>query len=65
AKAVWNVDYKCKCGIILGNEANGTSDNLLSATSKIYIPMMGNAESLNVAVAGSMVMYERQRQINF
>lgn len=63
AKAVWNVDYKCKCGIILGNEANGISDNLLSATSKIYIPMMGNAESLNVAVAGSMVMYERQRQI--
>ena len=49
--------------IVLGNEANGVSAELLNnSTNKIYIPMTGSAESLNVATAGAMIMYERHRQ---
>ena len=46
-----------KMGIILGNEGNGISkevDDLL--LDNIYIPM-DNTESLNVAIAGSIIMY--------
>lgn len=44
-------------GVILGNEGNGISkevDDLL--LDNIYIPM-DNTESLNVAIAGSIIMY--------
>ena len=63
AKASWDISYPQDCAIILGNEANGVSDNLLDkCNAKIYIPMKGDAESLNVANAGSMIMYEYCRQ---
>lgn len=63
AKASWNINYPKNCAIILGNEANGVSDSLLNIIdTKIYIPMRGNAESLNVANAASMIMYEYCRQ---
>ena len=48
---------------MLGNEGNGLSDELSRlADEKIRIPMMGSIESLNVATAGSIVMYEVYRQ---
>lgn len=63
AQIVWNTDFSRSCGIILGNEANGVSERLLNfSAAKIYIPMLGSAESLNVATAGAMIMYERHRQ---
>lgn len=53
------VEYNDKVVIILGNEANGVSKELLDlADEKIYIPIYGKAESLNVAVAGAILMYE-------
>ena len=51
-----DVNYKGKIGIILGNEGNGISkevDDLM--LDNIYIPM-DNTESLNVAIAGSIIM---------
>ena len=43
--------------LILGNEGNGVSKELLDSTTKnIYIPISG-AESLNVAVAGGICMF--------
>ncbi len=46
-----------KTAIILGNEGNGISMEVKEAVSnRIYIPMW-NTESLNVAVAGSIIMY--------
>ena len=51
------VDYHGKCGIVIGNEANGISSDTLSLIEKIYIPMEGQIESLNAAVAGSILMY--------
>lgn len=44
--------------IILGNEGNGVSPSVLSATThNLYIPIIGQAESLNVAIAGGILMY--------
>ncbi|MDI3534562.1 MAG: methyltransferase, TrmH family [Thermosediminibacterales bacterium] len=49
--------------IILGNEANGISNELLPYIDyTVKIPMPGNAESLNVAVAGGIFLYEVIRQ---
>ncbi len=48
---------KIKSGIILiGNEGQGISNNLLPfCTSKVTIPKIGHAESLNAAVAAGIV----------
>ena len=47
----------------MGNEANGVSDALLAAADKrVFIPMQGRAESLNVAMAAGIVMFEALRQ---
>lgn len=47
-----------KMAIILGNEGNGISNSVDALElPNIYIPM-SNTESLNVAVAGGIIMYE-------
>ncbi len=44
---------------VLGNEANGVSEEILSlCDSNIKIPMLDNMESLNVSVATSIIMYK-------
>jgi len=48
-----------KVAIIIGNEGKGISDSVRSLCDKfIYIPMNDNCESLNAAVAASILMYE-------
>ena len=55
-KDVKNTD---KYAIILGNEGNGISDEINSLVDKnIYIKMNDKCESLNVAVSGSIILYE-------
>lgn len=47
-----------KWGIVLGNEGNGVSDVVQSLTDiSLYIPMTGQAESFNVAIAAAIMMY--------
>lgn len=61
--SIYNVDYK-KSAIIIGNEGNGVSSEVLNlADTKIKIPMLGNTESLNAAVATSIILYEAFRSI--
>ena len=49
--------------ILLGTEADGlTSDWLSAADFLVQIPMNGIADSLNVSVAGAIIMYEARRQ---
>lgn len=44
--------------IILGNEGQGVSQEVLELMDQtVYIPILGSAESLNVAVAGGILMY--------
>ena len=53
-----NVKKEEKMAIVLGNEGNGISEDVQKILEKnIYIPM-DNTESLNVSVAGSIIMYE-------
>lgn len=48
---------------MIGNEANGLSDEAASlADTYIRIPMAGRVESLNAAVAASVLMFEAARQ---
>lgn len=45
------------CMLVLGNEARGLSPDALCRCKKITLPMSGAMESLNVAVAGGILMY--------
>lgn len=56
-------DYTQGCGFMIGNEGNGLSDALASlADARIRIPMEGQVESLNAAIAATLLMYEVNRQ---
>jgi TrmH family RNA methyltransferase len=57
------VDYTGKSAILIGNEANGLSDEIAELSDQyIRIPMEGNVESLNAAIAAAVLMYEVYRQ---
>jgi TrmH family RNA methyltransferase len=57
------VDWRQPSALMIGNEAHGLSDEARSlARSLIGIPMRGRAESLNAAVAGSVILFEALRQ---
>lgn len=56
-------DLSEKILITLGNEANGVTKDILDIADEcIKIPIEGKAESLNVAIAGAVLMYESLRQ---
>lgn len=56
-------DYTGKSGILIGNEANGLSNEISKLADKlIKIPMSGQVESLNAAVAAAILMYEVYKQ---
>lgn len=60
-KSIYDVDYK-KSAVVIGNEANGVSGEILEvADQRIKIPMLGKTESLNAAVATSIILYEAKR----
>jgi len=51
---------KGKCAFVVGNEANGISEELIkNCDTLIKIPMSNSAESLNVACATSILLYEQ------
>ncbi|BBM20272.1 rRNA methylase, SpoU family [Lactiplantibacillus plantarum] len=53
-----DVDAPAAFGLIMGNEGNGMSPELLAQTDQnLYIPIKGQAESLNVAVAAGILMF--------
>lgn len=54
-----SLEKKKKFAIIMGNEGNGVRKTLLDLCDEyIYIKMKENCESLNVAVATSIILYE-------
>ena len=56
-------DYRKGCAFFIGNEGNGLSEGLSrKADAWIRIPMQGKLESLNPAIAASILMYEACRQ---
>ena len=56
-------DYRGGCGFLIGNEARGLTDETAAlADCWVKIPMLGKVESLNAAVAASVLMFEAARQ---
>ncbi|MCH4888654.1 RNA methyltransferase [Acidaminobacter sp. JC074] len=51
--------YDVKTLLIIGNEGNGITDEVLDIChERIYIPMKGDVESLNASIAGGILMFE-------
>jgi len=58
------VDYTKPTLIVMGNEKEGVSADIIAeATDVIVIPMEGMVQSLNVSVATALILYEAQRQL--
>lgn len=63
AQEYTTIDFRGRCGIVVGNEGDGLG-SLVGKTCDFigYIPMVGQVESLNAGVAGALAMYEAVRQ---
>ncbi len=62
-ESIQQVKFKQPAVLIIGNEANGISKDVLSyATEKIAIPKVGKAESLNAAIATAIIISKMQLQ---
>ncbi|MEN8097684.1 MAG: RNA methyltransferase [Chloroflexota bacterium] len=58
-KSCYQVDWNKPTTLIIGGETKGLSYNARSLTSdSVHIPMPGGSESLNAAVAGSVILFE-------
>lgn len=55
-------NYRPPVAVVFGQEGSGVSAAVLDAAEHIYIPMIGPAESLNVAAASAVILYEALRQ---
>jgi TrmH family RNA methyltransferase len=57
------VDWREPCALVIGSEAEGPSEAALKfAQKRVHIPMPGQAESLNAAVAAGVLLFEAARQ---
>lgn len=57
-----NVEYPDEVALVFGHEKRGVSDEILNmADKKIFIPMRGKKESLNVANCATTIFYEITR----
>ncbi len=60
--SIYDINYKKKV-IVIGNEANGVSQEIQDLSDKrIKIPMLGKTESLNASVAAGIIIYEYVRE---
>lgn len=56
-------DYRTGCAFLIGNEGNGLREEIAEkADIWVKIPMYGQVESLNAAIAASVLMFEASRQ---
>ncbi len=62
-KTYWELDLTRPSLILLGNESAGLSPELMAlADEKVTIPLDNKVESLNVAIATALILYESKRQ---
>lgn len=63
SKNHWDINLRDATALFMGSESDGLSDYWLEhADEKIRIPMTGRADSLNVAAAAAVCLYEARRQ---
>jgi len=61
--AMYDRDLRRPTVVLIGGEGPGlTADVIAAADARVTIPMNGGVESLNVAVAAALILYEAQRQ---
>jgi TrmH family RNA methyltransferase len=64
ARAYSAVDWRTPSVLVIGSEASGPSSELRAlATGEVAIPLGGPIESLNAAVAASIMLFEAARQV--
>ncbi len=64
-KSCFDESFAGKSVIVIGNEANGITDEMLSKCDEfLTIPMLGKSESLNASVAAAIMMYETVRKLD-
>lgn len=57
------IDWRGRVGLVLGGEGPGLPDTVVDqCDTRVTIPMSGRIESLNVAVAGAILIYAARRQ---
>lgn len=62
---IYVAEYDAPTVIVMGGEDVGISNSIIKIADKIVqIPMHGNINSLNVSVAGAIIMFEASRQRN-
>lgn len=65
AKPVWECDLRSDVAIIFGSEGHGIRKEVIAASNgEVIIPMINEVDSLNVAIAQGMLLYEVMRQRN-
>ncbi len=64
SQSVFDTDLTGKLALVFGNEGGGITSGLVKAAdAMVSIPMPGKAESLNVAAAAAVCLFERVRQL--
>lgn len=64
-RSLFKARFRPPLAILIGNEGCGLEATILEqADEQVFIPMQGEAESLNAAVAGSLILYEVLRQLH-
>lgn len=62
-KSLYEYSYNEGCAFLIGNEGNGLTNDITQLADKlIRIPMEGRVESLNAAMAATIIAYEVFRQ---
>ena len=62
AAKINKIDFSNSCAVIMGNEGNGIQKETIKVCDeKVTIPMLGQAESLNVSIATGIIMWEMLR----
>ncbi len=64
--SIYEINFRQPVAIAFGNESAGVSNILQNKSRDVFkIPIIGRAESLNVAMAASICLYEIARQRNY
>jgi TrmH family RNA methyltransferase len=63
ARSLWSADLPADAVLLLGSEGDGLPDDVAArCAAQVAIPMVGTAESLNLATAASVILYEMVRR---
>ena len=61
--SLYDCDLRAPAAWLFGNEGAGVSETMLAAASRlVHIPMAVQTESLNVAMAATVCLFEQMRQ---